>query len=223
MTTPSNKTPVMTIGFVDTFENGHFSGWCYTTSLEQQEVTLKINSHTIKKLHTNIIREDVSQQLKIEPTACGFNFSIKLDDLPTEGCTISFHEPTGEKLLNNGLFTYEHGKIIKGGPSKPHTLPLGIRAYTNILNSAKSDISTPSFIDVAIAKLRFASNSTFVALSYILILGRTPDPDGFLNSLRADLSSDASRRGFLANMVSSAEFQSKRTIAGAIRDLGKIS
>lgn len=223
MTRNGTASSQVSVGFVDTFENGNFSGWCYNNQHTEKTVILKINAHTVATIQTTIIRDDVTQQLKVEPTECGFNFTLHLHQLPSDGCTISFHEPVNEKILHNGLFTYEQGQLRKGAVDTSPSSKLSINAYIDILSAVKSDFSATTFIKFAIDKLRFATPETFVALSYILILGRTPDPDGFLNSLKADLSDDNNRRDFLHTMVSSHEFKQKRTFTNAMRDLAKIN
>lgn len=222
MTSNSVKPSSTFIGFVDTFENGNFSGWCYDTEKKEQEIVLKINSNLVATIPATVIRTDVAQQLKIPPVACGFNFTLQIDKLPPEGCVISFHESTHHKILNNGTFTYEHGRLATGAIKPSYGHPLPISTYVDIVNSVKSDLSAENFVNFAVNKLKFASPANFVALSYILILGRTPDPDGFLNSLHTDLNTDSSRRDFLSKMVSSIEFNEKRTISNAMRDLAKI-
>lgn len=223
MTSNSVKPSSTFIGFVDTFENGNFSGWCYDTKRKEQETLLKINSKLVATIPATIIRTDVAQQLNIPPIACGFNFTLHINKLPSEGCVISFHESTHHELLNNGTFTYENGKLVKGAIKPWCGHPLSISTYVDIVNSVKSDLSTEDFVNFSVNKLKFASPANFVALSYILILGRTPDPDGFLNSLHTDLNTDISRQDFLSKMVNSVEFKEKRTVSSAMRDLAKIN
>lgn len=212
----------MSIGFVDSFENGNFSGWCYNNQGTQNTVILKINSSYVTTIQTTVLRSDVAEQLGVNPIECGFNFTFNIHDLPTEGCSVSFHEPINQAPLNNGFFKYERGQLAQTDNHEPTNSKISIDAYLKILNAVKSDISPANFVSFALNKLRSTTTENFVALSYILILGRTPDPDGFSNSLHADLVNENGRRNFLATMVGSEEFRSKRTISNAMRDLSKI-
>ncbi|WP_286953237.1 MULTISPECIES: DUF4214 domain-containing protein [unclassified Pseudomonas] len=226
MTTPSsdNQNQSIDIGFVDTYENGHFSGWYYSNRKDyRSEIELKINTHAIKTIKTNVHREDVAKQLGVDQASCGFNFVLDLANLPSDGCTISFHEPASGKPLNNGFFKYDSGKIMRVESIQKCPTMLGIKAYVEILQSAQSDMSAASFVKFACIKLRPYPDTSFVALSYMLILGRTPDPIGFLNSLHPDLSTDAGRNSFILTMVSSAEFKTKRTLSTAVADLNKLT
>lgn len=223
MPSTDQKRQAVDIGFVDTYENGHFSGWYYSNHDDyQREILLKINSHEIKRVQTNVERIDVAEQLGITQTSCGFNFVLDLVNLPTDGCTISFHDPLYGKQLNNGVFQYQSGKLLRTESTQTYRTQLEIKSYINILQAAQSGISSASFIKLACDKLRTQTDASFVALSYMLILGRTPDPIGFLNSLHPDLSTDAGRKAFITTMINSGEFNSKRSISLALADLGKL-
>lgn len=217
----NTRTQPVSFGFVDTFEKGHFSGWCYTNTRLQQQILLKVNGQPIRTINANMYRDDV-KSIGVPVAKCGFDLSIDLKDLPTDGCDISFHEPVFGEPLENGIFHCHAGTIARGSEGGQKTSLLGIQSYVKLFQSTDSAMTIMSFIELALKKLSTAPDSIFAAMSYLLILGRTPDPDGFHNSLQTDLSSNANRHAFLLNMVSSVEFTNKRSVAAAMIDLNKL-
>lgn len=219
--TTSEKNNVVSFGFVDTHELGHFTGWCYTNSHEDQHVILKVNNQTIRPVRANVTRPDV-KQIGVPNAQCGFDLNICSFELSPTGCIISFHDPVFGNLLENGKFYCHSGSVSKYSDSDHVDDMLSIKSYVKIFQTTESAMSTESFLNFALKKLRPTSPQTFVAMSYLLILGRTPDPEGFSSSLKSNLISDASRYDFLLSMINSVEFEKKRSIASATVDLGKL-
>lgn len=219
---PNASTKTVSFGFVDTYENGHFTGWCFTNTRPEQQVILKINGTPIRTINATMIREDV-KNIGVPQPRCGFDFTINLQDLPANGCTLSFHETVFDNKLENGVFYCQSGTIKPSSNIESLGPPLGIRSYISLFQTTDSAISSSSFLDFAMDALESTSTSSFVAMCYLLVLGRTPDPVGFFNSLRPDLATDSGRREFLNKMVSSMEFKSKRSISTATLDLKKLS
>lgn len=220
MTTEAKK--IASIGFVDTFENGHFTGWTYTNQKANQEITLKINSYFIRSIRADVTRQDV-KNAGIDAEHCGFDFNIDLDDLPEDGCFISLHESVFDKPLENGTFRYQKGTLTQHATADESRELVPVKTYISVYESASTSLSHLTLLDLAISVLSDAPLSTFIAMSYLLILGRTPDPDGFHNYLQHQLSSNSEKRKFLLNMIDSAEFKTKRSIASATTDLEKYS
>ena len=208
------------IGFVDTYENGHFTGWTYTNIRDTQAVSLNINTHLIKTVLADLPRPDVKAAgLVVE--RCGFDFTIDLESLPADGCIISIQEPVFNKPLDKGTYRYSEGKLTLHTGGEINTDTISVNSYIKVTEAASACLTPLALLELAMSVLGKAPLSTFIAMSYFLILGRTPDPEGFHNSLRLDLSSTGSKNNFMLDMISSGEFQQKRSVAAAIHDLGK--
>lgn len=218
-----SATKIASVGVVDTFAKGHFTGWTYTSKDTPLSVGLYVNANLIKIIPADVLRPDVKAAgIKIE--RCGFDFKIDLDSLPSEGCSIELHEMVFDKPIENGRFEYALGLLTTVSkdkePSAPQ--PIDVRTYVSLSSTTSANSSPQALVDMAIDVFRDMPNTTFVAMSYILVLGRTPDPDGFQGSMKANLVSEFGKREFLLNMINSDEFKNKRTISSAMNDVAKL-
>lgn len=218
----STEPIIRSIGFVDTFLNGHFTGWTYSKQSVEQHINLKINGSFLRKVLSNRNRPDV-KAAGIEESQCGFNFTLRLSDLPSDGCVISLHEPILDTVLGGGRFLYKDGEIAPYEGENFAPRPLPIKTYLSIYDSTSSTEDTGDLLDASMNALAKAPPATLVAMAYLLILGRNPDPDGFKGSRKFQLFSDLEKRAFLSSMINSAEFATKRTVVSAKADLAKFA
>jgi hypothetical protein len=210
------------IGFVDTYENGHFTGWTYTNSRAEQKIIFKLNGHVITEVMANALRPDV-KAAGIEQGNCGFNFKLNLEDLPKDGCFISMHESVFGELLGNGTFVCRNGIITPQTAMDfdPGLIP--VSSYVSIYDAAGASQDSAALVDLCMEVLGRLPPNTLMAMSYLLLLGRIPDPEGFRGSLRHKVSSDLEKRHFLSNVIGSAEFVAKRSVAAATADVKKFA
>lgn len=220
MSAESNK--IGSIGFVDTYENGHFTGWTYTNSRSEQRIIFKLNGHLITEILANAPRPDV-KAAGIEQANCGFNFKLDLRDLPKDGCFISMHESVFGGVLGNGSFVCRDGLITPQSTMDFEPARIPVSTYVSIYDAAGASQDSTALVELCMEVLGRLPTNTLMAMSYLLLLGRIPDPEGFRGSLRHKVTSDVEKRHFLSNVISSAEFVAKRSVAAATADLKKFA
>lgn len=211
---------VKSIGFVDTFENGFFTGWTYNNNNVDLSINVKINGCMVKTIPSNENRPDV-KAAGIAEANCGFSFSLRKEDLPKDGCSISLHEGVFDTVLANGSIRYSDGEFIADANQEAHLDKLAISTYLGVYDSVGANQNISGLVKLSMEMLANLPPNSLVAMAYLLILGRIPDPIGFQGSLQNKLNSEVEKRAFLTTMISSAEFAAKRSIAAATLDLKK--
>lgn len=217
-----NKRELDFIGFVDTYEKGAISGWKYSPTPDNKSILLRINQTIVKEVAAKNARPDVST-VGIPDALCGFNFNIKLTDLPSEGCTISILDKHSKLPLQNGIFSFKDGilDLITPGESPLHK-NIAINTYLMTQEIGGNEGDPMAVVQEILPKLRNLPKNTFVAMAYLLILGRIPDPDGFRTSLQSILVTDEHKKMFLYRVMGSVEFKKKRSFSAVRNDLSGI-
>jgi len=208
-------------GIVDTFSSGLFTGWIYNSQLTKQTLLVKINSLTIREIEANLSRPDV-QASGLAPEQCGFSFQLDLSDLPRSNCTLSLSDVGSGNLLENGVFTLLDGILTPGAASEVAgwTVPsLSVKQYLKAQEDEVGDQNVAFVAKKVLDSIEHLSDNTFIALSYLLVLGRIPDPEGFLNSLRNGRLAGNAKYEFVFDMMRSEEFRRKRTPSLVLADL----
>lgn len=208
-------------GIVDTFSSGTFTGWSYNSSVEKQNVAVKINDLKVREIEANLSRPDVLAA-GAAPERCGFAFQLDLQDLPDGECAISLVDLTTNTLLENGLFTLAEG-ILTPSTAAQNTSDvrpsLTIRQYLKAQEEKAGDQGVALVAKEVLQSIDHLPANTFVALSYLLVLGRIPDPEGFLNSLKNGRFEGHARYQFILDMMRSEEFRKKRTPSLVLADI----
>lgn len=208
-------------GIVDTFSSGLFTGWIYNNQLTKQILSVKINELKIREIEANLSRPDV-QAAGLAPEQCGFSFQLHLNDLPKSQCTLSLTDLASGILLENGVFTLLDGVLTPGVASKTDDKvlsSLSIRQYLKAQEDEPGDQNIALVAKEILKSIEHLPDNTFIALSYLLVLGRIPDPEGFLNSLRNGQFEGSARYQFVSDMMRSEEFKRKRTPNLVLADL----
>lgn len=208
-------------GIVDTFDSGTFTGWSYNSSVNKQVLVVRINDLKVREIEANLPRPDV-QAAGVGPEQCGFAFQLDLSDLPAGECTLSIVDFASNILLENGLFTLLDGMLI---PDSTKTITvqarpsLSIGQYLKVQEEKIGDQSAALVAKEILSAIEHLPTNTFVALSYLLVLGRIPDPAGFQNSLKNGRFDVHARFQFVLDMMQSEEFKKKRTSSLVLADV----
>lgn len=208
-------------GIVDTFSSGTFTGWAYNRLAKKQTLIVKINDLKVREVEANLLRPDV-KAAGLAPEQCGFAFQLDIQDLPTDGCTLSLVDSTSNILLENGIFTLLDGVLTPGSPDTTSDVirpSLSIKQYLRAQDDKFGDQTTASVAKDLLKAIEHLPTTTFVALSYLLVLGRIPDPVGFQNSLSNGRFEGHARYQFVLEMMRSEEFKKKRTPNLVLADL----
>jgi hypothetical protein len=209
-------------GIVDTFSSGTFTGWIYNSLVAQQTLAVRINDLKVREVEANVLRPDV-KAAGVAPEECGFAFQLDLQDLPADGCTLSLVDSTTNTPLENGIFTLLDGILTPGladGTTEVARLSLlSIKQYLKAQEEKFGEQTTTLVAKELLKAIEHLPTNTFVALSYLLILGRIPDPAGFQNSLTNGRFEGHARYQFVLEMMRSEEFRKKRTPNLVLADL----
>ncbi|MEB2869658.1 hypothetical protein [Pseudomonas rhizosphaerae] len=208
-------------GIVDTFSSGTFTGWSYNSSVIKQTLTVKINDLKVREIEANILRPDV-KAAGVAPEQCGFAFQLNIQDLPADGCILSLVDSTSGIQLENGIFTLLDGILTPGFPDNTAEVirpSLSIKQYLKAQEDKFGDQTTALVAKDLLKAIEHLPINTFVALSYLLVLGRIPDPVGFQNSLSNGRFEGNAKFQFVLEMMRSEEFKKKRTPTLVLADL----
>lgn len=208
-------------GIVDTFSSGTFTGWIYNSLVTKQTLAVRINNLKVREVEANVLRPDV-KAAGVAPEECGFAFQLDLQDLPADGCTLSLVDATTNTPLENGIFKLLDGILTPGLADATIEVArpsLSIKQYLKAQEEKFGEQTTALVAKELLKAIEHLPTNTFVALSYLLILGRIPDPAGFQNSLTNGRFEGHARYQFVLEMMRSEEFRKKRTPNLVLADL----
>lgn len=208
-------------GIVDTFSSGIFTGWIYNSLVEKQALAVRINDFKIREVEANVLRPDV-KAAGLAPEQCGFAFQLDLRELPAGESTLSLVDSASNIPLENGIFMLLDGILTPSAAdvtTEAARPSLSIKQYLKAQEDQFGDQSTALVAKELLKAIEHLPTNTFVALSYLLVLGRIPDPVGFQNSLINGRFEGHARYQFVLEMMRSEEFKKKRTPNLVLADL----
>lgn len=210
------------IGFVDTYENGEISGWSYTSGIAQQKILVKVNGELVRTIEANKKRSDVASA-GFAPEVCGFVFTIDVDAVFEGEYIVTLQDAYTGSLLKNGILKMSAGQVMLCNDlSTVKIKELSVREYISIADMSNSRIEECEFVDLFIDKLSNFPLNKFVAMCYLVILGRVPDPQGFGDKMRHMNNSVTSKKSLVIDMLSTEEFKKSSSMNDARIRLSKV-
>lgn len=210
------------VGFVDNYADGDISGWSYSAGVTEQKVLLKINGELARIIKAEKYRPDVAAA-GVASDKCGFSFSVNLKNLSEGEYLLTLQDAHTEALLKNGILIASSGKLsLCQDFSTVNLSTLRVGEYVSTMEICNSQVEEKEFSELFWKKTSNLSTNSFIAMCYLVILGRVPDPQGFSDKIRNLGGSVEYKKNLILNMLRTEEFEKKSSIADAKLRLEKM-